>query len=124
MHTALIVVFLLAQAFVRPTLPKGKEWVTKNLRPLAYQGNFTVPKSGQWTLKYESLYPGTYDGKILKASPQFCETPECNGNRTPIYVVEESYDHITVKAKPDTKWFYSCIIAIPGPKALPKAVTQ
>jgi len=121
MQSALIFVVLFAQ-FVRPTMPHGREWadckktasgISCKWQRLEYGGEFTVPKSGTYSLNYQSLYPAKYDGKTVKAVAQFCDNKGCTrANKAIITVADESYTHITIKAKPGSHWWYVCVIAV------------
>lgn len=112
----LVIVMLFAQVqvshFVRPTMPARSEW--KNYRALEYDEEFTVPKSGKFTLEYDQLYPATYDGKTVLASPTFRDRKEAGfGNQVVIYDIDESFDHITIQAKRGVHLWYHIIIAVP-----------
>jgi hypothetical protein len=97
--------------FVRPVMPHSHEWT--KFDKYEYQGDFVLPKSGKWILRYESLYPGKYDGQSVLASCAFDDRIKPGyGNQIPIYDIDESYDHISVQAKPGSHWWYSCTIAV------------
>lgn len=114
----MILLLLLAQLshFVRPHFPERRDFMTCQCKVLSpFVGEFTMPRSGTYTLDYTKLYPGNYNGTLpVAAPPAFDDRKKPgHGNQTPIYDVDESYDHITVQAKPGTKWFYTIVIAVP-----------
>jgi hypothetical protein len=76
-------------------------------------GSFQMPKSGTYTLDYTKLHGGPYDGKTVLAVAQFCDNADCKGNQLPIYDIDESYNHVTVKSKPGSKWWYILSLAVP-----------
>lgn len=114
-----ILVLLFAQAhFERPHMPSGKEWVTQKRAPLKCAGDFVMPLVGQHTIRYAHLVcegnvKPPQDYKDTPVAPQFCDRKECRGNKEPIYVVDESYDHIIVRAKAGTHWWYTVLMAVP-----------
>ena len=128
----MITVLLLAQlAFVRPHMPVGREWRSMHKVPAVKEGDVVVPTSGTFTLDYQQIFPCAYDGATCRVAPMFCDhdTTEtrtnaegkkfivhlCSGgNREPLYVKEESFKHITVAAKPGTKWHWRLDIAVPN----------
>lgn len=72
-----------------------------------------MPATG-YTVRYRDLHPADYNSKKFPVVPQFCDHKGCDGgNQEPIYDIDESYDHITVKAKPGTHWWYTITIAVP-----------
>jgi hypothetical protein len=110
------IVLLLQLHFVRPHFPSIAERQSCGCTVLPpYLGNFTIPKNGQYRLDYKNFYPGQFDGKTVIAAPPEIMEHEDYGlpNKTPIYVVDESYDHITVKSKPGTTWWYKIYLAVP-----------
>jgi hypothetical protein len=111
----LTLVFILAQLshFVRPPLPAARGWLKAGKEPMTLDGSFVMPRSGKYTLRYENIHAGPYDGKTVLAIPQFCDNAECKGNQLPIYDIDESYDHITVKGKPGSTWWYHLYLAVP-----------
>jgi hypothetical protein len=111
----LIFILLLAQLsyFTRPTFPAARGWLKSGKQPVTTEGSFVIPKSGTYTLDYTKIHAGPYDGKTVLAIPQFCDNKECAGNQLPIYDVDENYDHITVKSKPGSKWWYRLYLAVP-----------
>lgn len=131
----LTLILILAQLqlshFERLHMPAGREWVNQHKQPLKCVGEFIMPSSG-YTLHYKDLGtiklgsgtvsscdggaqpPQDYGKKDIPVAPQFCDHESCaGGNQEPIYDVDESYDHITVKAKPGTHWWYTVTIAVP-----------
>lgn len=108
-----LILFLQLSHFIRPVFPKGMEWHGLHRVMLSYEGSFVMPKSGTYTLDYLKIHAGPYDGKTVLAIPQFCDNAECKGNQLPIYDVDESFDHITVKSKPGSTWWYRLSLAVP-----------
>jgi hypothetical protein len=101
--------------FVRPHFPQRRELTTCGCMIVVYRQEFTVPKTGEYTVDYKSFYPGKYDGKTVIATPPNFRDRKREGtsNKAPIYDVDQGLDHITVKAKPGTHWWYSFYVAIP-----------
>jgi hypothetical protein len=112
----LMTFLLFAQAFIRPHMPIAHEKVDCKCIELNYQGDFVMPKDG-YRLDYQKFYPGTYDGTVIRASPTFDDQLKPgHGNQLAISVLDESYDHITVKAKQGSHWHYTVTIAVPKPE--------
>lgn len=111
----LTLIFILAQLshFVRPTFPRAMEWETKHKIQQTYEGSFVMPTSGKYTLEYLKIHAGPYDGKTVLAIPAFSDNAESKGNQLPIYDIDESFDHVTVKSKPGSTWWYKLYLAVP-----------
>lgn len=117
MITLLLFAQIAVSHFVRLPMPAGKEWVTTHRQPLKCEGDFVMPASGKYTLRYTTLScdlgkpPQEY--RNVPVAPLFCEHKDCaGGNQEPIYDVDESYDHITVQSKPGTHWWYAIVMAV------------
>ena len=82
---------------------------------MTFEADFTVPKSGIYTINYAPFYPGNYDGKsTIAATPEFDDRMSPgHGNQIPIQEVEEGFDHFTIKTKPGSHWWYRLIVAVP-----------
>ena len=111
-----IIILLLAQLqvshFKRPDFPGIQQMLDSHRHPRIFRGKFTMPQGG-YTIFYRDLFRADYMGGKVPVVPQFCDHWPCDGgNQNPIYDVDESYDHITVKAKPGTKWWYIVTIAV------------
>jgi hypothetical protein len=135
MRILLAIALLFAQVqtstFVRPTFPHDFEWKAQHKKSVIRQVDFVMPASGERRFDYQEIYPCTYDGDTCKAIPQECDhhdvqlvrekkkgdwslLPTCDGgNQKPIYDIEESYDHVTLKAEPGTMWRFFLILAVP-----------
>lgn len=117
----MLTILLLAQMyFLRPHFPERVEVKRCDCKVLNYHGQFIMPKNGMYTLNYETFYPGNYGPYVeplshpLAAAPRFDDRKKPgHGNQIPIYVADEYYDHITVKANPGTHWWYTIMIAVP-----------
>jgi hypothetical protein len=103
----MFVLLLLAQlAFNRLPFPTSKELPAKHLDIATYYGTLQFPNSGVATIDYQKLYPGDYT-KI----PVRCGYPDFT--HPPLYVVEETFDHVTLKTKPGYKLKWRCDMAVP-----------
>jgi hypothetical protein len=73
-----------------------------------------MPKSGVYTLDYQKLYPGKYDGKTVIAAPVVFNDglKPSDGNQIPIYA-NEGLDHVTVHSRPGSHWTWTVLIAVP-----------
>jgi hypothetical protein len=114
----LLTILLLAQVqtshFVRPPFPRTGDLVRQGRIPKHYAGEFTVSKSGKWTLDYRKFYDADYTFGKIPVSCAFRDRKETGfSNKEPIYDVDESYDHITLQAKVGSHWWYECKIAAP-----------
>lgn len=110
MRLAIILIF--AQiAFQRLPYPQARELLSRHMVSVPYEGELVFPKSGIAMIDYQKLYPGDYT-KI----PVRCGYPEAS--HPPLYVVEESFDHVTLRTKPGYKLKWRCDMAVPDPNYL------
>lgn len=103
--------------FDRLPYPEGKLFPSLHLKNVSFQGAFTMPERhwwnfwvtpGQWTIDYQKLAPGDYN-KI----PVRCSFIDLTDRATPIYDIDEWYDHITIQSEPGHNFSWNCTMAVP-----------